>query len=205
MTNSPDGKRLPPRSPRISQRLAPRLNLNRQWITHQPYNFDDGKGPTSPIRIIIHSSEVAVMSLYDMNHIYLYISNQSKLYTYYIYMNIIKYTSIMNQLIFILFMILIKQITISTPFSAEMTPSACWKPFTSSSETKDSKDSPRLADRRAVKQKMKIYDENNWEYHAMNNMYIEGWLTWKISLSNWIAEYMGYDYILKYHWISWYP
>lgn len=40
-------------------------------------------------------------------------------------MNIIKYTSIMNQLIFILFMILIKQITISTPFSAEMTPSAC--------------------------------------------------------------------------------
>ena len=44
-----------------------------------------------------------------------------------------------------------KQITISTPFSAEMTPSACWKLFTSSSETNDSKDSPRLADRRAVK------------------------------------------------------
>ena len=145
------------------------------------------------------------VAIWYESYIFIYIKSIQIIHILYIYMNIIKYTSIMNQLIFILFMILIKQITISTPFSAEMTPSACWKPFTSSSETKDSKDSPRLADRRAVKQKMKIYDENNWEYHAMNNMYIEGWLTWKISLSNWIAEYMGYDYILKYHWIYWYP
>jgi hypothetical protein len=104
---APDGKRLPPRSPRISQRLAPRLNLNRQWITHQPYNFDYGKGTKFP-NPNHHSfqwsrSDVAIW--YESNiyiwyesyiyHIY-YIYNiydQSKLYTH-IYIYILYYMNI---------------------------------------------------------------------------------------------------------------
>ena len=105
---APDGKRLPPRSPRISQRLAPRLNLNRQWITHQPYNFDYGKGTKFP-NPNHHSfqwsrSDVAIwyesnIYIYDMNHIYisyiLYIiyminPNYTHIYIYILYyMNII--------------------------------------------------------------------------------------------------------------------